>query len=189
MPSEAVPASAHITGLRLAPHGTRPSPARMERFLRRLGIPINRYAAMVGGQSLRDFAKANPTWSQRAWEVMVLENLAALQGPDRQDPRENAPQVAHTDRRHQKILASTARRADCTPEVLPAEFQIGAAALERATAAASAEAPRPARRLRPALPAGDGPSPGGPPLSSELTANPSIPKSGRMAPKGASDGT
>jgi hypothetical protein len=109
MPVETAPASARIPGLRLTRHGTRLSPARMERFLRRLGIPVSRYVAMAGGLSLRDFAKANPTWSQRAWEVMVLENLATLQDPD-----ENAPQVPHSDRRHRKIPASRRKAASAT---------------------------------------------------------------------------
>jgi hypothetical protein len=50
----------------------------MERFLRRLAIGGLAYQRWVGGQTYGQFIKANPSWSQRAFEVLVLENLTVL---------------------------------------------------------------------------------------------------------------
>src|SRR3990167_3852784 len=44
--------------------------ARMERFLKRVGVTGKQYSAWTGGQPLNAFAKENPGWCQRAWEVL-----------------------------------------------------------------------------------------------------------------------
>lgn len=75
MPSEKTPLNCP---LRLWRRRTPLRPARMERFLRKLGITAKRYMEWTGGQPLRSFQEANPTWTQRAWEVLILENLVAL---------------------------------------------------------------------------------------------------------------
>lgn len=64
--------------LRLSRRGTRPKTGSMERFLRRLGVSGTAYRRWTGGQSLKDFHSANPAWTQRAWEVLILENLSTL---------------------------------------------------------------------------------------------------------------
>jgi hypothetical protein len=50
----------------------------MKRFLRALGVSVQTYMAWTGGQPLNAFAKANPGWSQAAWEILVLENFNGL---------------------------------------------------------------------------------------------------------------
>jgi len=96
MPVENLPADVPQPPFHLANRGSRPNTARMRRFLKRLGIAASCYADMTGGQPLNAFAKANPTWTQRAWEVLALENLDALQ---------NDTQSPDTDRRGGEITA------------------------------------------------------------------------------------
>jgi len=69
-----------FAGLRLANHDVKMSPARMERFLRRQGINSKQYMEWTGNQPLRSFARENPLWTQRAWEVLVLENIDIIKG-------------------------------------------------------------------------------------------------------------
>lgn len=64
---------------RLARSGTRPNTARMRRFLKAYGVSVQPYMTWSGGQPLNAFAEANPGWTQRAWEVLLLENLDLLQ--------------------------------------------------------------------------------------------------------------
>jgi hypothetical protein len=52
----------------------------MERFLRRLGISGKAYRRWTGNQTLKEFIAENPTWSLRAWQVLVIENLETLRG-------------------------------------------------------------------------------------------------------------
>lgn len=78
MPTETVPEGVRIHGLHLARRGGHPRTGRMERFLKRLGIPVSQYLIWTGGQALNAFGSANPTWSQRSWEILVLENLDIL---------------------------------------------------------------------------------------------------------------
>ena len=66
---------------RLANRGTKPRTGRMERFLKSQGVSVAQYQSWTGGQPLNAFAKANPSWTQRTWEVLVLENRALLQTP------------------------------------------------------------------------------------------------------------
>jgi len=50
----------------------------MKRFLKKLGIPMGSYMPWSGNQPLKAFAKENPTWTQRAWEVLILESLETI---------------------------------------------------------------------------------------------------------------
>ena len=75
-PTERLPADTH--GQRLSRYHRKPTPGRMERFLRRLGVSGRAYQRWVGCQTYGEFIKANPSWTQRAFEVLVLENLALL---------------------------------------------------------------------------------------------------------------
>jgi hypothetical protein len=50
----------------------------MRRFPKAYGVSGRRYMDWTGGQPLNAFAEANPGWTQRAWEVLLLENLGTL---------------------------------------------------------------------------------------------------------------
>jgi hypothetical protein len=50
----------------------------MERFLKKLGITMGSYMRWSGQQPLNAFAKDNPTWTGRAWEILILENLEIM---------------------------------------------------------------------------------------------------------------
>lgn len=76
-PSEDLP-HGYESPIRLWRRGTKPKTGRMERFLRALGISGRAYTAWAGGQSLKAFGASNPTWTQRAWEVLIVENLEML---------------------------------------------------------------------------------------------------------------
>ena len=76
MPTERRPQGCTV---RLTNRGRRPNTARMKRFLKTLGVSVTRYMEWTGGQPLNAFAKENPTWTGRAWEILVLENLEWLQ--------------------------------------------------------------------------------------------------------------
>ena len=69
--------AAHIPHppFRLANRGTRISTGRMRQFLRKCGITVAAYSDQFG-DTLCQFAKDNPTWTQRAWEILVLENMS-----------------------------------------------------------------------------------------------------------------
>jgi hypothetical protein len=54
----------------------------MERFLRRWGIPGVCYSKWTGGQSLKEFIAMNPSWTQRKWEELILENLDILKADE-----------------------------------------------------------------------------------------------------------
>ena len=78
MATEAVADEFRKPGLRLARHGMRPRTGRMERFLKKLGITHRQYNVWSGDQALNAFARANPDWTQRAWEVLMLENVDTI---------------------------------------------------------------------------------------------------------------
>lgn len=85
MPAEELGANLTTTRqqIRLSPRTTRFSTARMKQFLRRLGISGIAYRRWSGGQSFGDFIAANPGWSLRAWQVLMVENsevIKALHG-------------------------------------------------------------------------------------------------------------
>ena len=81
MPTERRPTDILLpAGLRLSNRGTRPRTDKMRRFLKALGVTVRAYGTWTGGQPLNAFAKANRDWTQRAWEVLVLENLETLRG-------------------------------------------------------------------------------------------------------------
>jgi hypothetical protein len=62
----------------------------MERFLRRLGVSGRVYQRCFGGQTYGEFIKANPSWTQRAFEVLILENLAGLRDNEAEIAAEKA---------------------------------------------------------------------------------------------------
>jgi len=72
-------------GVRLSRRGARPQTARMKRFLKSLGVAGAAYMAWTGGQPFNAFAAANPDWTQRAWEILVAENLETLRHEDTDD--------------------------------------------------------------------------------------------------------
>ena len=63
---------------RLANRGTPPAPVKMERFLRALGITGTAYRRWAGNQSFGEFINMNPTWTLRAWQILILENAERL---------------------------------------------------------------------------------------------------------------
>jgi hypothetical protein len=73
----------------------------MKRFLKKLGVTGAAYAQWSGCQPLNQFGKDNPTWTQRAWEVLVLENLDTLGGAIPQ----TATKRPVPDRRHSEKMA------------------------------------------------------------------------------------
>jgi hypothetical protein len=77
-PSERLPAGLKRP-FRLASRSTKITPGHMERFLRRLGISGKAYRRWTGGQSFGEFIEENPTWSLRAWQTLVVENLETFQ--------------------------------------------------------------------------------------------------------------
>lgn len=78
MPTERLAAGIAQPAFRLANRGRKPNTARMKRFLKKLGVPMGSYMPWSGNQALNAFAKENPTWSQRSWEVLLLENLDSI---------------------------------------------------------------------------------------------------------------
>ena len=64
--------------IRLAQRNARIKTAAMERFLRRLGGSGVVYRRWTGGQSFAEFITANPGWSLRAWQVLIIENRESL---------------------------------------------------------------------------------------------------------------
>ncbi len=75
-------------GYRLPQHSTAFTTGHMERWLRRLGIPVRAYLAWNGAgldgndssARLSDFIKRNPDWSLRAWAGLVLEHRDLILG-------------------------------------------------------------------------------------------------------------
>lgn len=74
MATERLAASITQPAFRLANRGREPNTARMKRFLKKLGISMGSYMLWSGNQPLNHFAQMNPSWTQRAWEVLILEN-------------------------------------------------------------------------------------------------------------------
>ena len=64
---------------RLARYNTPPRTARMKQVLKKLGLTPDDYCHW-SNEPLRGFAKQNEGWSQRAWEVLILENLDGIRG-------------------------------------------------------------------------------------------------------------
>ena len=77
MPAEELPANI-VSPIKLSPRHTKMTPARMEHFLHQLGITSKQYGIWNGNWSLAKEIKANPTWSLRAWEVLVVECLEII---------------------------------------------------------------------------------------------------------------
>ncbi len=70
-------------GLQLPIHNTPLTTGGMEKWLRRLGIPLVAYHEWngcgpdgkdTGPRRLSDFITRNPTWTMRAWSGLVLEH-------------------------------------------------------------------------------------------------------------------
>lgn len=55
-------------------YNRKPSTGRMERVLKKMNISGAQYKAWTGGQPLNRFGADNPGWTQRAWEVLIVEN-------------------------------------------------------------------------------------------------------------------
>lgn len=60
---------------RLAIRGSMLNTARQKRTLKHLGLSVADYQAWAGIKTFNDFAKLNPQWSQRSWEVLMVENF------------------------------------------------------------------------------------------------------------------
>ena len=100
-------------GFPLAKRGWKPNTGRMERFLKKLGITGAQYRIWSGGQPLNEFAKANPGWTQKAWEVLILENLDIILA---------ATQIANESRSVDSPQGQkTASRAKAAPHTRPGE--------------------------------------------------------------------
>ena len=52
------------------------TPARMEKWLRKLGISTSAYYAWSGTTALRQFAALNPSWPLAAWLGLLMEKQA-----------------------------------------------------------------------------------------------------------------
>ncbi len=64
--------------IRLSRRGTKPKTARMKQVLQLLGITNKAYVQWMGGQAFKEFSEACPLWTQRSWEIMIIENLWSL---------------------------------------------------------------------------------------------------------------
>ncbi len=53
---------------------------RIRTGLRWSKVSIPKYLEWTGGQSPEEFIADNPTWTARAFEVLLLENLATIRG-------------------------------------------------------------------------------------------------------------
>ena len=62
---------------RLARYNTPPRTARMKQVLKKLGLTPEAYSDYYD-EPLSAFLRQNPEWTQRAWEVELLENLRGL---------------------------------------------------------------------------------------------------------------
>ena len=72
-------------GVRLTRSNVKLTTASMRRFLRRADISGAQYRMWTGGQGFSEFIIANPSWSLRDWELLVLENLPVMRGESWQD--------------------------------------------------------------------------------------------------------
>ena len=79
MPSEELPSDVK-SPIRLCRKNATITPARMRKILRDLHVALERYYVWTGHQTPTEFIAMNPTWSLRAWQVLVIENLNYLQG-------------------------------------------------------------------------------------------------------------
>ena len=64
---------ARAAGIRLPRWAAPCTPTAMERWLRRLSIPITRYYEWSGTTALRQFRAHNPDWPLAAWVGLLLE--------------------------------------------------------------------------------------------------------------------
>lgn len=64
---------ARSDGFRLPRKAIACTSGAMERWLRKLGVTGTQYREWTGGQGLKAFIEANPTWSLRAWVGVLLE--------------------------------------------------------------------------------------------------------------------
>ena len=69
---------ASAAGLRLPRREVPFTNARMERWLRRLGLTGTHYLRWSGVASLKQFREWNPDWTMRAWAGLVLEHRDQL---------------------------------------------------------------------------------------------------------------
>lgn len=72
-------------------------PARMERFLRSHGITGPRFKIWAGC-GIREWIALNPTWTERRFEELVLENLETLKEKPPTDRRGKRKGVAGHER-------------------------------------------------------------------------------------------
>lgn len=63
---------------RPAMRATKLNTRRMKHVLRKLGITGQEYKEWSGGQSFRAFIEANPRWTMRAFEVLIIENAEEI---------------------------------------------------------------------------------------------------------------
>ena len=77
LPVEELPADVD-SPIRLCRKDMRITVSRMNAILRRLGITTKQYYTWTGNQTPAAFIECNATWSLRAWEVLVIENLEML---------------------------------------------------------------------------------------------------------------
>ena len=63
---------------RLANRGTKATSGNLTLFLHRLGISDTKFDQWNGGWVIKKLLAENPTWTLRAWQVLILENLEIL---------------------------------------------------------------------------------------------------------------
>ena len=76
-PAEDLPVGI-VSPVRLCRRNAAIRPLAMKRILRQLGVSVTAYLRWTGEQSFADFIRMNPTWSLRAWQVLIIENLEGL---------------------------------------------------------------------------------------------------------------
>ncbi len=69
-------------GVALPPYGIPCTTGRMEKFLRKIGLPVREYLEEISGyytptskRRLSDWPDHNPTWPLKAWVGVILEYL------------------------------------------------------------------------------------------------------------------
>jgi hypothetical protein len=68
-----------------------PTPAKMRRWLTRLGISVETYLDWAGEPTLSTFAKRNPHWPLRAWlGMLLLEQQIGAFAPSTGEPAQAA---------------------------------------------------------------------------------------------------
>ena len=70
---------ASVQGVRLPRWSTVCTPGSMEKWLRKVKVSRAEYLAWSGETSLKDFARANPSWPLRAWVGVLLEWICAAE--------------------------------------------------------------------------------------------------------------